>query len=226
MECYQAIIKRLTPACYNRYLNVETLQFDFNTAACQNLRSPYEDVKAMSQFKYQAGQWFFVLLASFTLPVTAANDAALQISVAGGAFNAKFKFFNAADGCPNYNDIPGAKNFLGGVRASDKGSSKRLPLDTPIHVFLFKPRDTPGISAGGGATEIRRRALQLTLSGDASLRYTEFNDHVPSWEATDNVSVEPAEACLPTDPTEPQQTEIPTAESAAESEPAEPKDHK
>ena len=178
----------------------------------------------MSRFKYQAAQWFFVLLVSLTLSANAANDAALQISVEGGAFNGKFKFFNAADGCPSYNDVPGATNFLGGVRASDKGSSKRLPLNTPIQVFLFKPRDTPGISAAGGATEIRRRALQVTLSGDASLRYTTFNDHAPSWEASDNVNVERAIACLPIEDTEPQPAEIPTAESAAESEPAEPEE--
>ena len=183
----------------------------------------------MTRFKYQAGLCFVVLLASLTLSANAANDAALQVSVEGGAFNGKFKFFNAADGCPSYNDIPGATNFLGGIRASDKGSSKRLPLNTPIHVFLFKPRDTPGISAAGGATEIRRRALQVTLTGDASLRYTAFNDHAPSWEASDNVNVEPAIACLPIEDTEPQPAEIPTAESAAESEPAEPEetnDHK
>ena len=132
----------------------------------------------MRRFNDKVGQWFFVLLTGFTLPAAAVDDASLNISIEGGAFNAKFKFFNADDGCPSYNDIPGATNFLGGVRASDKGNNKRLPLNTPIHVFLFKPRDTPGISAAGGATEIRRRALQLTLSGDASLRYITFNDHV------------------------------------------------
>ena len=200
----------------------EAMPLHFHSAACQNLWSPYEYGRIMTRFKYQAAQWFFVLLGNLTLLANAANAAALQISVEGGAFNGKFKFFNAADGCPSYNDVPGATNFLGGVRASDKGSSKRLPLNTPIHVFLFKPRDTPGISAAGGATEIRRRALQVTLSGDASLRYTEFTNHVPSWEASDNVSVEPAEACLPAEHTEPQPTEIPTAESAAESEPTRP----
>jgi hypothetical protein len=188
--------------------------FDFNNAACQYLRSPHESVKAMRRFNDKVGQWFFVLLTSFTLPAAAADDASLQISVEGGAFNAKFKFFNAADGCPSYNDIPGATNFLGGVRASDKGSSKRLPLNTPIHVFLFKPRDTPGISAAGGATEIRRRALQLTLSGDAFLRYITFNDHVPSWEASDNLSVAPGESCLAAENSEPQPATAITPDSA------------
>ena len=187
--------------------------FDFNNAACQNLRSLYEGVTAMRRFNDKVGQWFFMLLTSFTLPAAAADDASLQISVEGGAFNAKFKFFNAADGCPSYNDIPGAPNFLGGVRASDKGSSKRLPLNTPIHVFLFKPRDTPGISAAGGATEIRRRALQLTLSGDASLRYITFNDHVPSWEASDNLSVAPGESCLAAEDSEPQPTTKPDSDN-------------
>jgi len=187
--------------------------FDFNNAACQNLRSLHESVNAMRRFNDKVGQWFFMLLTSFTLPAAAADDASLQISVEGGAFNAKFKFFNAADGCPSYNDIPGAPNFLGGVLASNKGSSKRLPLNTPIHVFLFKPRDTPGISAAGGATEIRRRALQLTLSGDASLRYITFNDHVPSWEASDNLSVAPGEICLAAEDPDPQPATTPTPDS-------------
>lgn len=202
----------------HRRLGFEQTVFDFNNAACQNLCSPYDDVTAMSRFKNMVGQWFFALLTSWTLPVAAADDASLQISLEGGAFNAKFKFFDAADGCPSYNDIPGATNFLGGVRASDKGSSKKLPLNTPIHVFLFKPRDTPGISAAGGSTEIRRRALQLTLSGDASLRYTEFNDHVPSWEASDNLRVAPAESCLAPEDSAPQPATLPTPDSAAKTE--------
>ena len=126
-----------------------------------------------------------------------ADTATLQVSIEGGSFNTKFKFFDASAGCPSYNDIPGAKQFLGGVRASDKGASKQLPLGEPIHVFLFRPKDTPGISAAGGAPEIRRRALQVTLMSDATLRYTEIIDHVPSWEATGDIRVEPATACLP-----------------------------
>ncbi|MDG2443770.1 MAG: hypothetical protein P8M13_11020 [Luminiphilus sp.] len=127
----------------------------------------------------------------------------MRVSIEGGSFNSKFKFFDASAGCPSYNDIPGAKQFLGGVRASDKGVSKSLPLGKPVHVFLFRPKDTPGISAAGGASEIRRRALQVTLMSDATLRYTEVIDHVPSWEATGDMRVEPAVACLPGDGAEP-----------------------
>ena len=132
-----------------------------------------------------------------------ADNATLRVSIEGGSFNSKFKFFDASDGCPSYNDIPGAKQFLGGVRASDKGASKSLPLGKPVHVFLFRPKDTPGISAAGGAPEIRRRALQVTLMSDATLRYTEIVDHVPSWEATGDMRVEPAVACVPGDEAEP-----------------------
>lgn len=128
-----------------------------------------------------------------------AESATLRVSIEGGSFNTKFKFFDASAGCPSYNDIPGAKRFLGGVRASDKGASKQLPLGEPIHVFLFRPKDTPGISAAGGESEIRRRALQVTLMSDATLRYTEIIDHVPSWQATGDIRVEPATACLPAD---------------------------
>ena len=132
-----------------------------------------------------------------------ADNATLRVSIEGGAFNSKFKFFDASAGCPSYNDIPGAKQFLGGVRASDKGASKPLPLGEPVHVFLFRPKDTPGISAAGGAPEIRRRALQVTLMSDATLRYTEIVDHVPSWQATGDIRVEPAVACVPADEAEP-----------------------
>ena len=124
-----------------------------------------------------------------------ADNASLRVSIEGGSFNSKFKFFDASAGCPSYNDIPGAKQFLGGVRASDKGASKPLPLGQPVHVFLFRPKDTPGISAAGGAPEIRRRALQVTLMSDATLRYTGFDDKVPTWEASGEIEVEPANAC-------------------------------
>jgi len=124
-----------------------------------------------------------------------AETATLRVSIEGGAFNSKFKFWDASEGCPSYNDIPGAKDYLGGVFASNKGADKNLTQGQPVHVFLFRPKDTPGISAGGGASEIRRRALQVVLSGDATLRYTGFDDKVPTWDATGEIDVQPASAC-------------------------------
>ncbi len=135
------------------------------------------------------------LLIFFTGSLVA-DEAVLTISVEGGAFNSKFKFFDASDGCPEYVDIPGAKGFLGDVFASSNGKTKKLPKGEPVHVFLFRPRDTPGITAAGGPREIRRRALQVTLTGDsAELVYTGFEDKVPNWRASDGVLVEPATAC-------------------------------
>ena len=124
-----------------------------------------------------------------------AETATLRVSIEGGAFNSKFKFWDASESCPSYNDIPGAKDYLGGVFASNKGADKNLPQGQPVHVFLFRPKDTPGISAGGGASEIRRRALQVVLSGDASLRYTGFDDKVPIWDASGEIDVAPATDC-------------------------------
>ena len=124
-----------------------------------------------------------------------AETATLRVSIEGGAFNSKFKFWNASEGCPSYNDIPGAKDYLGGVFASNKGADKNLTEDQPVHVFLFRPKDTPGISAAGGASEIRRRALQVVLSGDATLRHTGFVDKVPTWDATGDIDVAPATDC-------------------------------
>jgi len=134
-------------------------------------------------------------VATLTSLNVAAETATLRVSIEGGAFNSKFKFYDASEGCPGYNDIPGAKDYLGSVFASDKGADKNLTQGQPVHVFLFRPKDTPGISAGGGAAEIRRRALQVVLSGDATLRYTGFDNKVPTWDATGEIDVQPASAC-------------------------------
>ena len=125
----------------------------------------------------------------------AAETATLRVSIEGGSFNTKFKFWDASEGCPSYHDIPGAKDFMGGVRASDKGADKKLTVGQPVHVFMYRPKDYPGISAAGLFTEIRRRALQVVLSGDATLRYTGFDNKVPIWEATGDIDVQPASAC-------------------------------
>ena len=124
-----------------------------------------------------------------------AETATLRVSIEGGSFNSKFKFWDASEGCPSYHDIPGAKDFMGGVRASDKGSDKKLTVGQPVHVFMYRPKDYPGISAAGLFTEIRRRALQVVLSGDATLRYTGFDDNVPTWEASGEIEVAPATDC-------------------------------
>ena len=125
----------------------------------------------------------------------AAETATLRVSIEGGAFNSKFKFWDASAGCPSYHDIPGAKDFLGGVRASDKGADKKLTVGQPVHIFMYRPKDYPGLSAAGLFTEIRRRALQVVLSGDATLRYTGFDNKVPSWDATGEIDVQPAATC-------------------------------
>ena len=136
-----------------------------------------------------------MMTTSMTSLSAVADTATLRVSIEGGSFNSKFKFWDASDGCPSYNDIPGAQDFLGGLRASDKGADKKLTVGQPVHVFMFRPKDYPGISASGLFTEIRRRALQVVLMGDAELRYTGFEDHVPVWEATGDIVVEPATAC-------------------------------
>ena len=124
-----------------------------------------------------------------------ADNATLRVSIEGGSFNSKFKFFDASNGCPGYNDIPGAKDYLGSVFASDKGADKDVAVGKPVQVFLFRPRETFSISAAGGEKEIRRRSLQVVLSGNATLRYTGFDDKVPTWEASGEIEVEPAAAC-------------------------------
>ena len=134
-------------------------------------------------------------VAAGTSLSVSAETATLRVSIEGGSFNSKFKFWDASEGCPSYHDVPGAKHFLGGVRASDKGADKKLTVGQPVHVFMYRPKDYPGLSAAGLFTEIRRRALQVVLDGDATLRYTGFDDKVPTWEATGEIDVAPATDC-------------------------------
>ena len=134
-------------------------------------------------------------VAAVTSLSVSAETATLRVSIEGGAFNSTFKFWDASEGCPSYHDVPGAKHFLGGVRASDQGADKKLTVGQPVHVFMYRPKDYPGLSAAGLFTEIRRRALQVVLDGDATLRYTGFDDKVPTWEATGEIDVQPATDC-------------------------------
>ena len=134
-------------------------------------------------------------VAMMTSLTASAETATLRVSIEGGAFNSKFKFFDASEGCPGYNDIPGAKHYLGSVFASDKGADKEVSLGEPVQVFLFRPKETFSISAAGGEKEIRRRSLQVVLSGDATLRYTGFDNKVPTWEAIGDIDVAPATDC-------------------------------
>jgi hypothetical protein len=153
-------------------------------------------------------------VATMTSLTVSAETATLRVSIEGGAFNSKFKFFNASGGCPGYNDIPGAKDYLGSVFASDKGADKDVSVGQPVQVFLFRPKETFSISAAGGEKEIRRRSLQVVLSGNATLRYTGLDDKVPTWEATGDIDVVPATAC------ENEETEVEEDASSGESEDA------
>ena len=153
-------------------------------------------------------------VATMTSLSVSAETATLRVSIEGGAFNSKFKFFDASEGCPGYNDIPGAKDYLGSVFASDKGADKDVSVGEPVQVFLFRPKETFSISAAGGEKEIRRRSLQVVLSGNATLRYTGFDDKVPTWEASGDIDVVPATAC------ENEETEVEEDASSGESEDA------
>ena len=169
-----------------------------NPPARAKLVSEISDAKGLKMTLKRPVRWTSAMLIAVATVMSfcaSAETATLRVSIEGGAFNSKFKFWDASEGCPSYNDIPGAKDYLGGVFASNKGADKNLSQGQPVHVFLFRPKDTPGISAGGGASEIRRRALQVVLSGDATLRYTGFDDKVPTWDATGEIDVQPASAC-------------------------------
>ena len=71
----------------------------------------------------------------------AAETATLRVSIEEGSFTSKFKFRDASEGCPSYHDVPGAKHFMGGARASSKSADKKLTGGQPLHVFVYRPKD-------------------------------------------------------------------------------------
>ena len=169
-----------------------------NPPARAKLVSEISDAKGLKMTLKRPVRWTSAMLIAVATAMSlnvAAETATLRVSIEGGSFNSKFKFWDASEGCPSYHDVPGAKHFLGGVRASDKGADKKLSVGRPVHVFMYRPKDYPGLSAAGLFTEIRRRALQVVLNGDATLRYTGFDDKVPTWEAAGEVDVAPATDC-------------------------------
>ena len=109
---------------------------------------------------------------------------------------ARFKFFDAAQGCPSYNDLPGAKSYLGSAKVTEKGSAKMLPGNRKVHVFYFKPSQTPEITAKGGAKEIRRRSAQIVLtSNSAKLELVRDECGEAQWIGSGDITVESAVNC-------------------------------
>ena len=127
------------------------------------------------------------------------EKATLRISLKRGAVrgrSGRFEFFDASDGCPEeYADIPGTKGFFGQTVASDKGTTKTLPLRQAIHLLHIGGRGAMKGLVSGGITETRRRALQVVLTGDAELLVVGFEDFVPLWEASGEIDVAPATDC-------------------------------
>ena len=127
------------------------------------------------------------------------EKATLRISLKRGAVrgrSGRFEFFDASDGCPEeYADIPGTKGFFGQTVASDRGTTKTLPIGQAIHVLHLGGRGAMKGLVSGGITETRRRALQVVLTGDAELLVVGFEDFVPLWEASGEIDVAPATDC-------------------------------
>jgi hypothetical protein len=145
------------------------------------------------------GGAIFQSSATFASEPDASETATLRISLKRGAVrgrSGRFEFFDASDGCPEeYVDIPGAKVFFGQTVAVDKGVTKTLPVGQSIHVLHLGGRGAMKGMVSGGIIEQRRRALQVVLTGDAELRVVGFEDFVPLWEASGEITVAPATDC-------------------------------
>jgi len=68
------------------------------------------------------------------------EKVSLKVSVKGGAFNAKFKFFDASVGGLGYVDLPGAKHYLGASLLPMLGARNRLQLATRFMYLCSDPR--------------------------------------------------------------------------------------
>ncbi|MCY9828804.1 hypothetical protein [Vibrio chagasii] len=109
---------------------------------------------------------------------------------------ARFKVFDASEGCPSYNDLPGASAYIGKAKVSMTGTMMSLPANKELHIFYFKPSETPAILAKGGANEIRRRSVQIVLvDGEAELQLVKDENGEMKWLAKGSIQLEPATNC-------------------------------
>ncbi len=125
-----------------------------------------------------------------------ASDSTVDVLVMVGAAerNSGLKFYDASDGCPSYRDGVN-KRYMGMVSAKVEGAPFPLPVGSPVHVFLFNPKDTPLLLGDGGLKGIRQRAAQVTVTGEgATLTATRGPEGI-EWTFTGPVKVEPASAC-------------------------------
>jgi len=71
------------------------------------------DSKGLNMILKRLARWtsaMLIFVATVMSLNVAAETATLRVSIDGGAFNSKFKFYDPTEGCPGYNDIPGAKD--------------------------------------------------------------------------------------------------------------------
>jgi hypothetical protein len=109
---------------------------------------------------------------------------------------ARFKFYDASEGCPSYNDLPGAAAYIGKAKVSSSATTMLLPTNKKIHVFYFKPSDMPVLTAKGGAKEIRRRSIQIVLAdGKPELQLIKDENDKMKWIAEGSIKLEPATNC-------------------------------
>jgi len=124
------------------------------------------------------------------------SDSTTDVLVMLGAAerNSGFKFYDASDGCPSYRD--GAnKKYMGMVRAREEGAPFPFPVGSPVHVFLFNPKDTHLLVADGGLSGARKRAAQVTVTGEGATLTATRGPAGIGWTFTGPVKVEPASAC-------------------------------
>ena len=152
-------------------------------------------------YQYRYKYLLYIFVAHFLLLGCAShnNDDSTQLSITindNGSGRASLKYYDASEGCPSYNDFPAAPDYIGQSKVKNTQSIMQLPLNSKIHVFYFKPRQTPLIMASGGAAEIRRRSAQITLTGGpANLNFgIDENDKI-KWSSEGGIKLEPGTSC-------------------------------
>ena len=154
----------------------------------------------MSDGRIYTATLMLLFVMAYPVAVAGKSDATAELTVSSKDFahrRARFKFFDAAEGCPSYNDLPGAKAYLGSAKATETGRTMALSKNSKIHVFYFRANQTPEITAKGGAKEIRRRSAQIEMTGDtAGLELLEDENGELQWVGHGDVEVEPAVNCV------------------------------
>jgi hypothetical protein len=107
-----------------------------------------------------------------------------------------FKVFKSDHGCPKFNDLPGAKDYIGKVKLSKDGKTIKIPTNTKVYIFPFSPKDTRNLMSKGKEGILEKTIIIETNAKEAQLTFDIDSINKPQWKGSDNLILSPGTSCL------------------------------